>query len=266
VLLSTTLYAGAAVAVAARLFGQEAVLFADSGSVKTLFQRRFFKPALRPTAAQAFLLLALTVLAELLRPAAAPPHPWRHRHALDVARHRRHHGHALRARAGLMELHPLATILFLALVPAVCEELFFRGYALSGLRTGVGRITGLVIVAIAFGVYHHSVHRLAVTTGLGLLFGLLVLQYRSVWPAILAHLLHNGLAVTTVHEDVLKPFIVRAGYNIGTDPPPVTWVLAAGTLTLVGILLCVFAPDRRKPMEKSALLGQDDSVSQPSLP
>ena len=58
-MLSTTLYAGAAVAVAAKLFGQEAVLFADSGSVKTIFQRRFFRPAQRPTAAQAFFLLAV---------------------------------------------------------------------------------------------------------------------------------------------------------------------------------------------------------------
>jgi sodium transport system permease protein len=59
VLLSTTLYAAAAIAVAARLFGQEAVLFVDTGSFKNLFRRRLFRPSPRPTAAQAFLLAAL---------------------------------------------------------------------------------------------------------------------------------------------------------------------------------------------------------------
>jgi sodium transport system permease protein len=59
VLFSTTLYAAAAIGVAARLFGQEAVLFADAGSYKTMFQRRLFKPAATPTASQAILLVAL---------------------------------------------------------------------------------------------------------------------------------------------------------------------------------------------------------------
>ncbi|UCD28068.1 MAG: CPBP family intramembrane metalloprotease [Planctomycetota bacterium] len=59
VLLSTTLYAIAAVAVAARLFGQEAVLFADAGSYKTLFRRSLFPPLERPSISQALLLAAL---------------------------------------------------------------------------------------------------------------------------------------------------------------------------------------------------------------
>ncbi len=59
VLLSTSLYAAAAVAVAARLFGQEAVLFVDSGSYKTLFQRRYFRPRSAPSASQALLVAAL---------------------------------------------------------------------------------------------------------------------------------------------------------------------------------------------------------------
>lgn len=59
VLLSTTLYAAAAVAVASRLFGQEVVLFADAGSYRTLLQRRFFRPSAAPTLSQALLLAAL---------------------------------------------------------------------------------------------------------------------------------------------------------------------------------------------------------------
>jgi sodium transport system permease protein len=59
VFASTSLYAAAAVAVAARLFGQEAVLFADTRNYRTLLARRFFEPSARPTDAQALLLAAL---------------------------------------------------------------------------------------------------------------------------------------------------------------------------------------------------------------
>ncbi|MBN1490118.1 MAG: CPBP family intramembrane metalloprotease [Phycisphaerae bacterium] len=59
VLASTSLYAVVAVVVAARLFGQEAVLFADAGSWKTLFRRRFFVSRRWPSATHALLFVAV---------------------------------------------------------------------------------------------------------------------------------------------------------------------------------------------------------------
>jgi len=59
VLLSTLLYAAAALAVAVRLFGQEAVVFADTSAYRTMLQRRFFRPVPIPSLSQALLLMAL---------------------------------------------------------------------------------------------------------------------------------------------------------------------------------------------------------------
>ncbi len=59
-LLSTCFYAAAAVTVAVRVYGNEAVLFSDVGNYKTLLLRRFMRPQAHPTAA--FALLALAVL------------------------------------------------------------------------------------------------------------------------------------------------------------------------------------------------------------
>ncbi len=59
VLLSTSLYAAAAIAIAARLFGKEAVLFSDAGSYRAMFDRRYFRPAAKPNASQALLLAAV---------------------------------------------------------------------------------------------------------------------------------------------------------------------------------------------------------------
>lgn len=312
VTLSTTLYAGAAVAIAAKLFGQEAVLFADSGSVKTLFKRRFFKPADRPTVAQAFFLLAIVfslnffaqqwllkmpgvagtigfwiglagVIVALflvlplgfaaymrVRIASAfsltrpPPVGLLAALCFGLSTWILAHGwfafqqtwlpvppemeRAYEEMVGLLGgVSPLMMIVFLALVPAVCEEFFFRGYALSGLRGGLGKLAAVVVVAVAFGVYHHSVHRLLVTSVLGLVFGLLVLRYGSLWPAVLAHLLHNGLLGLSVRSDGLKPLLERLGYVVSASGyPPAVWLAGAGTFFAVGLLLCLYVPARRR--------------------
>ncbi len=58
-LLSTSLYAAAAVTVAAKLYGHEAVLFSDVGSYRTLLRRRFIRPELSPSPALSLLVMAL---------------------------------------------------------------------------------------------------------------------------------------------------------------------------------------------------------------
>ena len=99
VTLSTTLYAGAAVAVATKLFGQEAVLFADSGSIKTIFQRRFFQAAAAADGGAGGALAGAGVLRELLRAAIAADGDGNRRHDLVLVGHGRRAGHALRGIA-----------------------------------------------------------------------------------------------------------------------------------------------------------------------
>jgi membrane protease YdiL (CAAX protease family) len=147
--------------------------------------------------------------------------------------------------AWLMEVNPLTLVFFLALVPALCEELFFRGYALSGLRGSLGKGGAVAVVAVAFGMTHYSAHRLVTTTALGLLLGLLVIQYRSIWPAMLAHFLHNAISITATHPDGLKPWLLRMGFS---DEPtaglPTAWVIGAAALMTIGVLICLISPRR----------------------
>ncbi|MCH8807347.1 MAG: CPBP family intramembrane metalloprotease [Planctomycetes bacterium] len=300
VTLSTCLYAAAAVAVAAKLFGQEAVLFADSGSLKTVFQRKFFKPALVPTIAQALLLLAIIypenfflqqaiadlsgdigflaalalifiVLFVLLPMIAAmymrvaipstfslarPPSraivaalcfgaatwilalAWQPALPEEIRQ-------ALEQQLGWMDKMSVPTLIFfLAFVPAVCEELFFRGYVLSGLRGALGRMGALGVSAVAFGIYHGSVYRLPTTIVLGVLFGLLVYQFRSIWPAMIAHCMHNTISILAASSEGggIQGWLREVGFADGADgmlEPPLLWICGAVGLVAIGILLCL---------------------------
>lgn len=311
VTLSTSLYAVAAIAVAAKLFGQEAVLFVDSGSVKTIFQRRHFKP--RDTASAATALLALTIAYTLnfyiqnsiaqafaspgephatnfvgavmltlvlilgvapyaaavylrLRPTTtfqlSPPKPqawiagllfgcstWvlaRAWFAWQQTWFKMDPGmeQAMQQQQAFMFAVPLPLLLTaFALTPAICEELFFRGFVLSGLRGGVGPAAAAIVVALAFGLYHYSAHRMAVTTALGLLLCVLAMQYRSIWPGVLAHLMHNGISVLSAREEGFKTWL--AGLGLTDEAVPPAWLMGAAGCTLLALMICAVAPDRQ---------------------
>lgn len=330
VTVSTTMYAGAAVAVAAKLFGQEAVLFADSGSVKTIFQRRFFKPRPRPGAAPAFLLLAavfslnffaqqmllnkpgvfgtlwywwglaaVIVVLFLLAPwvvtlyvradwrstfGLSRPKPaalaaalcfglstWILAQAWAVVQRSwlpmpLEMEQAFEQMVVMLDGTSVITMLFfLALVPGVCEEFFFRGFAISGLRGALGRVAAVLVVAAAFGIYHFSVHRLVVTGVLGVFFGLLVIQYRSIWPAVIAHFLNNGMFVLSQRADGLKPLLDRLGYAPNADGlPPTLWIIGAALLTLVGIVICLRAPRAETALESAAASPHNGAATEQS--
>ena len=105
--------------------------------------------------------------------------------------------------AGLAEdltsLHPAALFLALALSPGLCEELFFRGAVLSGLRRDLPAWRVVLWQALLFGAVHASLHRFVPTAFLGALLAALTLRCRSLWPAVLLHTAYNGSLVLSEH-------------------------------------------------------------------
>lgn len=86
-------------------------------------------------------------------------------------------------------------LLTFALAPAVCEELAFRGFILSGFRhTGRDRLA-IILSGVAFGVMHLIPQQVLNAAMLGILLGWIAVRTRSLWPGIAFHFLYNGLEV-----------------------------------------------------------------------
>jgi sodium transport system permease protein len=86
----------------------------------------------------------------------------------------------------------------LALVPAICEELAFRGFILSGLEREYSRPTAIVLSAFLFGFLHVLLslfQQLFNATLLGIVLALLAVRSGSILPGIVFHFLNNGLAI-----------------------------------------------------------------------
>jgi sodium transport system permease protein len=107
---------------------------------------------------------------------------------------------ALEKTAGLMAAAPLwQVLLLLALVPALCEELAFRGFILSGFRHLGHRWRAIAFSALFFGLAHGILQQSLLACLLGVVLGLLAVQTGSLLPCVLFHLVHNALPLLVNH-------------------------------------------------------------------
>jgi len=86
-------------------------------------------------------------------------------------------------------------VLVIALVPALCEELAFRGFILSGFRKFRSPWRAIVLSAVFFGLSHGFLQQSLIACVLGLLIGWLAVRTGSLLPGMLFHLTHNAAAV-----------------------------------------------------------------------
>lgn len=89
----------------------------------------------------------------------------------------------------------LAYFLVLAALPAVCEELAFRGFILQGLRRGFRPRTAILLSAFLFSLYQMNVFQFLPHFVFGAVLGLLTVRSGSLWPAVLFHLVYNSLVM-----------------------------------------------------------------------
>ena len=86
-------------------------------------------------------------------------------------------------------------LLLVAVVGPVAEEIFFRGFVLTGLLRRFGVARALLLSSLLFGAFHIDPGAILLTFMLGLVLGWVYLKTGSIWPAIFAHSLHNAVAV-----------------------------------------------------------------------
>ncbi|MGA9115827.1 MAG: CPBP family intramembrane glutamic endopeptidase [Bacteroidota bacterium] len=122
----------------------------------------------------------------------------------------------------------LFVVLVVALTPALCEELLFRGLVQGTLEIRRPGMSGPVIAGILFALFHLNPFALVPLCALGVFFGYAVHRTGSVLPAVFAHFLNNFLACAAVYVGLDEGFLALAP---GGDPPV---VLLAGNALLFG--------------------------------
>lgn len=128
-------------------------------------------------------------------------------------------------------------LLLVAALPALAEELFFRGAMLTLLkRLSRSWTVAIVLSACAFSAAHFDAAGFLARLLMGVLLALLFVRSRSIWPAVAFHAVNNGATVLQVCLADEPPLDLLTA---PAENPPL-W-LSAGSIALTLALLKALA-------------------------
>jgi membrane protease YdiL (CAAX protease family) len=119
---------------------------------------------------------------------------------------------------------PLA-LLCGCLLPAVGEEVFFRGFLGRGLVARYGAFLGVLLTSLLFALMHIDPVRIAYTFALGLILHLVFLTTRSLVGPMVLHLLYNALGIS--HAKLEREEILQLTGGSGDLIVPLPLVIAS---------------------------------------
>jgi sodium transport system permease protein len=134
---------------------------------------------------------------------------------------------------------PLYALIFMiAISPAICEEVLFRGAITSGLRNIFSPKVTVLLVGLLFGLFHLSIYRFALTGLTGIILTYFVIRSGSIYLSILAHFINNAIGVILAKEALPLGWIeYLEDLGIEENGFPMTWFFAAIVVFIAGIVL-----------------------------
>ena len=121
----------------------------------------------------------------------------------------------------------LLMVLVSAVLPAVVEELIFRGAILRGF-VRYGPVVAVIVSSVLFSLFHLNPLQTVYQFALGVVLALVVLKTGKLIYAIILHFINNFVIITYT-------------YIAGTSEIPVTWNIWTGLLTVTLLIVGVLA-------------------------
>ncbi len=130
----------------------------------------------------------------------------------------------------------------MAVVPAVVEELIFRGVLYHAYREN-GVILGAVACGLAFGIMHLNLNQFCYAAVLGIIFCIFVEITGSIFSSITAHFVINGWNVLLLAvQQPLQEFVSSMGQETNTaltQNEMVDAVLYYGIMAVIATALAI---------------------------
>jgi len=142
----------------------------------------------------------------------------------------------------------LYALLAVAIVPAIVEELYFRGTLQKTLKDWTGKpILSVIVTALFFSAIHFSYYGFLSRMALGILLGLIYEFTKTIWLPILLHFINNGIAIVTLYVVRNNPANVEKAMD---ENLPIYWGLLA-LVTIYVLLIKLQKINNHAGLEKS---------------
>lgn len=135
--------------------------------------------------------------------------------------------------SGIMSGNALGVFIVIAITPAICEEMLFRGMIFHAMKEKYSIRTAIIVVATLFGIFHMSLIKLIPTGLLGMVLCIIVYMTGSIFPAMLMHFINNSFSVliSCYPEQIEKIFPIF--YSNTLKASDIVVITAAGIMFLV---------------------------------
>ncbi len=146
-------------------------------------------------------------------------------------------------------------LVVLGIVPAICEELIFRGVIFQGLRQKLPAGASIVLCGLLFALTHQNVTQLLYTFLLGCILSFVMEKTGNLIYPILIHLFNN---VSTI----VFSFLI-AKHQVAFPTMWWGWILAilVAAATFAILWLIYFLYLRKKPKQEVEKVGQEPTNS-----
>lgn len=154
----------------------------------------------------------------------------------------------------------LMLILSIALAPAICEELLFRGILLNEYKKSTSIRTLVIMNGLLFGIFHMNIQQFSYAFIFGVLSALVVYLTDSIYPSIIMHFINNFISVIEMkypgsYFSVLN-YIVPSGNDIFTYG--VLTILSALSIVATVFVIKHMAKINGKPLSDNQDYAYDE--------
>ncbi len=151
----------------------------------------------------------------------------------------------------------IVALFIIALMPAIVEEVFFRGSLQSSLTRSIKvPWLAIIITSVIFSVVHFSWYGFIPRVALGMLLGYIFYYTGNLWYSIIGHFFNNALMVTVLYYQYMKE--KKIDMEVGESAPWWAGVISAGVLIGLFILLKKFSATKVYP---DSLANNNDGIN-----
>lgn len=129
----------------------------------------------------------------------------------------------------------VGVILVVALLPAIFEELFFRGILLHGLKS-YGETFAVLVCGALFALYHQNPAQTAYQFCCGAAFALVTIKAGGILPTVLSHFINNAAIIVMYRCGLVE-------FSIGFKIP---FLICSGFALFVSLFYLIFVDKREK--------------------
>lgn len=150
----------------------------------------------------------------------------------------------------------VVNLIGLAILPALFEELIFRGIILSGLKQ-YGKVAAIFGSAALFALLHGNISQFIYPFVLGIILGFVVYKTGNVLYSIIIHLCNNTIVVVLNFINEIN--------NIFVDTNYLTWkyiLISIGTALVAGVIIFVLIRFALKAKNKNNITLDDIEIQQ----